>query len=205
MVNASANLRDMTGDADSPPEGVPAPLERASGSDSARLAQVAAESFDFIWRLLRRLGVRPDAAVDDGVQRVFEIAARKAEQVPVGAERGFFFKTAVFVAAEERRRARVARERTDGEAAELASAEPDPETALIERRKRELLDEALDALPEDQRTVFVLYELEGLTNAEIGRLLGIPEGTATSRLRLGRERFHAAARRIRARLARRDP
>jgi RNA polymerase sigma-70 factor (ECF subfamily) len=155
-----------------------------------------------MWRLLRRLGVRPDAAVDDAVQRVFEIIARKADRVPEGLERAFLFKTAVLVAAEERRRQQRTRERaTEQEPLELASSEPDPEAALDERRNRELLDEILESMPEKFRTVFVLFELEGLTCAQIGRLLGVPEGTATSRLRIGRRHFQEAARRVRARLS----
>jgi RNA polymerase sigma-70 factor (ECF subfamily) len=183
------------------------PAERGSRApgDAARLARAAAEDFGFLWRVLRRLGVRPDAAVDDAVQRVFEIAARKVERVKPGAERAFLFKTAALVAVEERRRQQRARDRDADETTDLPSDVPDPERALVERRNRVLLDELLDSLPDELRTVFVLFELEGMTCAHIGELLGIPEGTATSRLRRGRERFHAAARRLRARLSTRTP
>jgi RNA polymerase sigma-70 factor, ECF subfamily len=175
-------------------------------ADPERLARAAAESFEFLWRLLRRLGVQPDAAVDDAVQRVFEIAARKSDHMAVGLERAFLFKTAVLVAAEERRRQQRARERVaEQEPLDMPSSELDPEAALVARRNREILDEVLDSLPHKHRTVFVLYELEGLTCAEIGMLLGVPEGTVASRLRRGRERFRAAARRMRARLVRRVP
>jgi RNA polymerase sigma-70 factor, ECF subfamily len=175
-------------------------------ADPERLARAAAESFEFLWRLLRRLGVRPDSAVDDAVQRVFEIAARKSHHMAVGLERAFLFKTSVLVAAEERRRQQRARERAaEQEPLDMPSSELDPEAALVARQSRELLDEVLDSLPDKHRTVFVLYELEGLSCVEIAMLLGIPEGTAASRLRRGRERFRAAARRMRARLVRRVP
>jgi RNA polymerase sigma-70 factor (ECF subfamily) len=45
--------------------------------------------------------------------------------------------------------------------------------------------------------VFVLYELEGLSMAEIAGLLELPPGTVASRLRRAREEFHAQARRLR--------
>lgn len=171
-----------------------------------RLAQAASEGFDFIWRLLRRLGVRPEAAVDDAVQRVFEVAARKTQYLPAGTERAFLFKTAVLVAAEERRRQQQTLKRAAGaEPADLESPELDPERALEARRERELLDELLDELPEKLRTVFVLFELEGLTTVAIAALLDVPVGTAASRLRLGREHFHDGARRLRARQARSNP
>lgn len=172
----------------------------------ARLALAAAESFDFLWRVLRRLGVRPDHAVDDAVQRVFEIAARKSGRIRTGAERSFLFNTAVLVAAEERRRQRRALSRDASDQVQsLESGDLDPEGALEQRRTRALLDQVLDSLPDKLRTVFVLFELEGLSCREIAALLDLPHGTATSRLRLAREHFHAMAQRLRTHAAFRKP
>lgn len=171
-----------------------------------RLAHEALHSFDFIWRSLRRLGVRPEAAVDDAVQRVFEIAARKTDDLQAGTERAFLFKTALLVAAEERRRQHQTTERAaSAEPADLESPGLDPERALSARRERQQLDELLDELPEKLRTVFVLFELEGLTSAEIANLLGVPVGTVASRLRLARQHFQDGARRLRARQSRSNP
>lgn len=165
------------------------------------LELAAAESFQFIWRTLRRLGVRPEASVDDAAQRVFEIAARKHRKIEPGCERAFLFKTAVLVAAEERRAQRRAREVADEALVSRAvDSAPRPDQALEQRRYRDLLDVVLDELEPDLRTVFVLYELEGMTSPEISELLEIPLGTAASRLRRARSAFHAAARRLRARL-----
>jgi len=44
------------------------------------------------------------------------------------------------------------------------------------------LDAALAALPQDQRLVFVLIELQGLSQAEAAEVAGIPLGTVKSRL-----------------------
>ena len=52
-------------------------------------------------------------------------------------------------------------------------------------------DEVLDVMPIDLRTVFVLFELEGMSTVEIAPVLGIPVGTASSRLRRAREEFQA--------------
>jgi len=46
-----------------------------------------------------------------------------------------------------------------------------------------LLDEILEQLGEEQRAVFVLFELEGMGGIEIAELLDIPIGTVHSRLR----------------------
>lgn len=61
----------------------------------------------------------------------------------------------------------------------LSSPHRDPAEA-DELRMR--LNEALDTLGERQRAVIVLHDVEGYKHAEIGALLGIPEGTARSDL-----------------------
>jgi RNA polymerase sigma-70 factor (ECF subfamily) len=42
--------------------------------------------------------------------------------------------------------------------------------------------------------VFTLFELEGMTGDDVAEVLGIPLGTAYSRLRLARESFRKAVR-----------
>ncbi len=49
-----------------------------------------------------------------------------------------------------------------------------------------LLMRALEQLDDDRRAVFVLYEIEGLSIAEVAAALGCPLQTAYSRLRAGR-------------------
>jgi RNA polymerase sigma-70 factor (ECF subfamily) len=61
----------------------------------------------------------------------------------------------------------------------LSSPHRDPAEAG-ELRAR--LARALDTLGERQRAVIVLHDVEGYKHAEIGALLGIPEGTARSDL-----------------------
>ena len=47
---------------------------------------------------------------------------------------------------------------------------------------RNRLGTALGVLPDRQRSVLVLHDVEGYTHGEIGSMLGIPEGTARSDL-----------------------
>ena len=71
---------------------------------------------------------------------------------------------------------------------------------LIDRtRARATLDAILAAMALEVRAVFVLYEMERATMAEIAALLDLPAGTVASRLRRGREQFQAAVRRLEAR------
>lgn len=65
----------------------------------------------------------------------------------------------------------------------VASPFRDPAVGDELRRR---LKEALDALPERQRAVIVLHDVEGYKHAEIGKMLDIPEGTARSDLHYAR-------------------
>lgn len=156
--------------------------------------------FDFIWRALGGLGV-PAHSVDDAAQTVFWTASRRLGTIAPGSERSFLFSTAVGVAANRRRSAARSREVPDADALEQRIDDaPDPEQLSSMKQARELLDQVLDALPMELRTVFVLFELEGLTTAEIASMLDLAPGTASSRLRRAREAFHAAVRRLQARM-----
>jgi RNA polymerase sigma-70 factor (ECF subfamily) len=170
----------------------------------ARFHALAETHLSFIWRSLRRLGV-PDAGVDDAVQKVFLIALRRLDDIQEGHERAFLFATAMHVAADVRRvlaRTRT-RERSDDDALDAAvDSAPTPDQAVDQKRARALLDEVLDAMDDDLRVVFVLFEIEGLTSPEIASLLGIPLGTAASRLRRSREHFHTIAKRVRTSVSR---
>ncbi|HVU03805.1 MAG TPA: sigma-70 family RNA polymerase sigma factor [Polyangiaceae bacterium] len=167
------------------------------GAD-ARLAVMVDAHFDFIWRTLRRLGI-PASDADDGAQRVFVVAARKLSDIELGKERSFLFASAYRVAREMRRS--VARHPAEAlpEDELLPDPAPNPEELSDRKRAREVLDSVLDTLPIENRTVFVLYEMEELTMAEIAALTELPPGTVASRLRRARELFRDAADRIRAR------
>jgi RNA polymerase sigma-70 factor (ECF subfamily) len=50
--------------------------------------------------------------------------------------------------------------------------------ASVDDTKRLVLRKLLDELPEQRRSVFVLFEIEGLSHAEIGQILDITEGNS---------------------------
>jgi RNA polymerase sigma-70 factor (ECF subfamily) len=164
----------------------------------ARLQEMFRHNFVFIWRVLRRLGV-PQEDVDDAAQQVFVVAARRIGDVEAGRERAFLFGSALRIASEARR-AWVARLPSDQGALE-GEVDPAPSPEQLTERKRalEVLDAVLEAMPFELRTVFVLFELEGMSMQDIALALELPRGTVASRLRRAREEFHAIANRVRAR------
>ncbi len=53
------------------------------------------------------------------------------------------------------------------------------------------LAQAIDALPEGYRTVFVMHDVEGYTHEEIGAALGVEAGTSKGQLSRARARLRA--------------
>jgi RNA polymerase sigma-70 factor (ECF subfamily) len=162
--------------------------------DEVRLRRTVELHFDGVWRFLRRLGIS-EGDVDDGVQEVILVLARKLDHVEPGSERSFMFSTAFRVASDMRRRAKRRRvlEESALYDAEGPSAGLDPEASAQQRRLGLLFSQVLEQLSLELRVVFVLYELEDFTMAEIAETLGVPSGTVASRLRRGRETFERLA------------
>jgi RNA polymerase sigma-70 factor (ECF subfamily) len=169
----------------------------AVGTDRERLAGLLQAHFRLVWRTLRRLGLLPDAA-DDAAQEVFLIAAARLTEIEPDKERAFLIGTAYRVAANARRKEERRPERGEPLDPERAAhSNPDPEELVERKRWRELLDVVLDRMPLDLRTVFVLFELEGLSSPEIAAALSVPLGTVASRLRRAREAFERSAEELR--------
>lgn len=72
----------------------------------------------------------------------------------------------------------------------LECGDDGPVAAMERNEQGRAIEEALAKLPEEQRLVFVLSEVQGMKYAEIGETLGVPVGTVKSRM-------HVAVRRLR--------
>jgi len=189
----------------SQPEAAPAnlgflTLSGAAPQSAERAAALVRDHLRFVWRLVRRLGLRPSDA-DDATQRVLFTAVQRIDDIEPGSERGFLYRTAVRVAF----KLHSSKERQQKlEGLEAASSLPDPtptpEDLLDQQRARALLDHVLESMPLELKAVFVLYEFERLTTTEIAHMLDIPRGTAASRLRRAREEFDERIKRVEARM-----
>lgn len=171
----------------------PAPLA------ACRPVTEAAPSFEALYRahvgevgrVLRYLGVA-SADLPDVCQEVFVVAHRKLGDLEgEGGARAWLRKIAVFVAQNHRRTRR--RQREDG--GDDLGEQPTPGAPASERlEQRQRLQRLLATLTDDQRAVFVLYEIERMTMPEVARALSIPVQTAYSRHHAARQRVVDAVR-----------
>jgi RNA polymerase sigma-70 factor, ECF subfamily len=156
-------------------------------SDDASIELLYREHQDFVWRNARRLGCA-DEWVDDAVQEVFLVAARRLQELGAEANvRGWLFAIVVRVAQRmqrDRGRYRARLQRYSETLAGDHSASPEASSGAA-RTLRELLGR----LDEARRAIVILIELEGMTSAEVARVLGIPHGTVDSRLRAARQQL----------------
>jgi RNA polymerase sigma-70 factor (ECF subfamily) len=163
------------------------PIVSASEREN-RLRQLVDKHIDLVARILRNAGT-PEADIDDDVQRTFITMAARLDEVRPGAERSFLVQTALHVAAHARRTLARRHEVHADEAADITETGVTPEQLADHSKARQLLDQVLDRMKPDLRVVFVLYEFEELTMAEIAEALAIPPGTVASRLRRARADF----------------
>ena len=87
---------------------------------------------------------------------------------------------------ERKRRAEVPLVREDDEGGEAQTQIPDeslsPETLLERKLTREALRRGLESLPDDQRKILLLREIQGFSYEEIGSILSLESGTVKSRI-----------------------
>jgi RNA polymerase sigma-70 factor (ECF subfamily) len=139
----------------------------------------------FVWRALRSLGVS-DKDVDDQCQEVFVVVHRRRGDFEGRSSlRTWLYSICIRKAAAYRRRP--LREIGDGAVPDSPSSSPGPFERAARLEARAHLDEVVAMLDDDKRAVFVLYEIEELTMAEVADAIGCPLQTAFSRLHAARK------------------
>lgn len=182
-----------------PSDDSPAP-EGAGLDDAARQVQVAAasgdrhaaaEAYEVIVARLQRRASRlaywylrnadeADEVVQDTFLRIFE---RIAQYRPELSFEAWFLRSLVNAcldrakARQRRSRWLVATAAVDELAGRLASREPSPERLVLEGERQSALAEAIRQLPERQRAVVLLSQLDQRSHAEIGAMIGLNEST----------------------------
>ena len=161
-----------------------------------RYAQGDAQAFDLLYSrhkaplyryLLRQC--RNRAIAEDLFQEVWGRVIRRRKHYQVRAKFATFLYRIAHNCVVDQFRLRTRRHDDQSEPVEDSSdslAAPDterPDSRLADEQFRAAFQRALDALPDEQRAVFLLYEESGLGLDEIAEITGVGAETAKSRLR----------------------
>jgi RNA polymerase sigma-70 factor (ECF subfamily) len=171
---------------EAPTSGVTTSIARGS----LRFEDVYDKWFDRVSSWVRALGA-PESDQDDLVQDVFLVVHRRLRDFDGGNLPGWLYQIA-------RRRVRDFRRllwirhlfaHSEPLSEELSNIGPGPADDLETKHKARLLDEFLRVLNPDQRSAFVLLEIEGYSGKEIARLQGVPVNTVWARIHTARKKL----------------
>lgn len=167
-------------------------LTRARGGDVVAFEQVVVRYqrrvYGVAYRIVRRHDVADDVAQEAFI-RAFRALASFDPTRPFGP---WICRIATNLAINHVRSPEAREEDLPEGHAETPSSAEGPLDRVLDGEARMVLQRALDGLPGEQRTVFVLRAVEGLSYREIAESLDISMGTVMSRLSRAREKLRAA-------------
>lgn len=165
-----------------PPQPDPRPdlelIRALNAGDTSAFDALYYRHRDWVVRLANRLTGNGDDALDV-LQETFSYLFRKFPGFVLTASMTTFLYPVVknLSIAARRKRMRQAQLPDDGSHSDPAA----PKVTDFARQRSELAA-ALAGLPEAQREVVLMRFVDGMTLAEIGETMGVPEGTVKSRL-----------------------
>jgi RNA polymerase sigma-70 factor, ECF subfamily len=152
------------------------------------------ERFGDVERWVRALGGRaPDVA--DLAQDVFIVAFRRLPEFDGQNVAGWLYQITRRKMRDYRRLSWIRHLFTNRNASTFESAAlgADQLQQVDNNEKQVLLDRILNKLPAEQRAAFVLFELDGLTGAEIALVQQVPINTVWARIHRARNKLQARA------------
>jgi len=128
---------------------------------------------------------------EDAAQESFLVALKRLDECRSPERFAGWLMTIVRNRARNLVRREVLRE-TDPVPLAASSKTPTPDRAAELSELQESLREALDALPEVQREIVLLHDMEGWKHREIAERIGLPSGTVRSHLHFARRALREA-------------
>jgi RNA polymerase sigma-70 factor (ECF subfamily) len=161
--------------------------------DEGALGEVYDQYASFVFGLAKRVIGEPRAAEDVSQEVFLHLWEHPEAFDPArGTLRTWLGTLTHRRAVDHVRREEARRRRTSREAARRPVSIPDVDEMATALVTAETVRSALDVLPREQRECIDLAYFAGRTYREVAEQLGIPEGTAKSRLRLGLRRVAEA-------------
>ena len=127
---------------------------------------------------------------EDAVQETFLKLYRNSGWKDAENERAYLARVAWRIAVDQKRRSSssaIAGSEDPTILDMMASSHPGPEERVSEANQKTLIHILIDSLAEELRVPLVLSAFEELNSREIGRILGVPEGTVRTRLQRARQ------------------
>ena len=175
--------------------GAPAPPAKAPPLTEL-FVQAYRAHFGYVWRVLARLGIR-DSDLPDATHDVFVVVHRKLGDFDRSRPMKPWLFGICYRSALDRKRKMSSWREAPVEHVEAVATEPAADEVAAAHQAHAQVVRALSTLELEQRAVFVLHELEGMTMPEIAAIIDAPLNTLYSRLRLARGAFASAVERLR--------
>src|SRR5262245_6577784 len=166
-------------------------IEDCAEGDAVAWRKLYRKYYPVAAAFLRKLGVR-ERDLEDATQDVFLQMYKYLPRFRRQAELStWLYRLCITQARHARRRTRVTEALLS-----ILSLMPTglllSEPAFSEDLAKQRIAQALAALPEGERSVFVLYEMEGLPGKQIAEIVKCPEATVWRRLHYARRTFREA-------------
>ncbi len=135
---------------------------------------------------LRRAELEPHE-IDDVIQEAYARLAGLEQYKRISNPAGYFLQVTRNILADQFRRSRVVRIDTFAELGFLnvTDSEPDPEHRLNAKQELQKLQDLVNELPDRCRQIFRMRKIEGLSQKEIGKSLGVTENTVETQVQRG--------------------
>jgi RNA polymerase sigma-70 factor (ECF subfamily) len=175
-----------------------------AGDPATAFQRIYDEGRADVERWVRALGGR-SSDLDDLVQEIFFVAYRRLGDFDHRNTTAWLYQIARRKMRDYRRllwNRQLFTERTLSTFENLLETRADPLNRLETREKAKILAYLLERLPDAQRTVFVLSEIEGYDGLEIAQLLQIPVNTVWARIHNARRKLQSGLRAFEGRQAR---
>lgn len=132
--------------------------------------------------------------IDDVVQEAYCRLADIGDRERIVSPRAYFFETARSIVLEQMRRARIVRIEavTEIDALCIEGDEPSPERVASGRKELERVMQLIEALPERSRRIFEMRKIQGLSQKEISRRMGVSENVVENEAARGLKAILAA-------------
>ncbi len=128
----------------------------------------------YLRKLLRKRGATPELAEDLVQEAMLRLHAYAHEGKEVRNAEAFLMRTALNLAVDTHRHERADRfEAAPVEELELIDLAPTPDEVFEAEQRLHRMKDTLDRVSRRTREVFFMHRLQGLSHAEIGKLLGI--------------------------------